>query len=45
MRKIILALAAVTLFVCGCRLFRDDRPSRSHYEPSAPGAPASPAGR
>ena len=32
MRKITLLLAAATLTLCGCRLFRDgDHPSRSHY--------------
>jgi hypothetical protein len=34
MRKLILVVAALGLTVCGCRLFRDDRPSKSGY--SAP---------
>ena len=46
MRKFILALAAAALSTAGCCLFRDDRPSRSHYEPAHAGAPAArPAGR
>jgi hypothetical protein len=46
MRKLVLALAAVTLSTAGCRLFRDDRPSRSHYESAPASAPAAlPLGR
>ncbi len=34
MRKLLLTLAAVSVSMCGCRLFRDDdRSSRRYYGP------------
>ena len=47
MRKLVLALAAFSLLACGCRLFRDDHPSRSSYspEPISTGTPVGAGGR
>ena len=39
MRKLILALAALTLTTCGCGMF-DRRPSQSYYLPVSPSVPA-----
>jgi hypothetical protein len=33
MRKLILAVAAALLTTAGCRMFRDDHPSHSYYDP------------